>query len=177
MKDVFEFNHIDRTLSESDIKTLKDFYSHYHKKYWCFKRSYKRYKLLDETLTLSGGGLVVIGTMTGGITLNPIILGVINGAGVLVASISKMKNYKKKMEMTQIAFTTYEKVLVELRSALRGDEFKKQDFIDRMKLMKLKLDVFLNSMYNVIMFFQCFFIKECSCAIFTRNTNTSDIFM
>ena len=125
MKDIFEFNHIDRTLSESDIKTVKHFYSHYHKKYWCFKRSYKRYKLLDETLTLSGGGLVV----------NPIILGLINGAGVLVASISKMKNYKKKMEMTQIAFTTYEKVLVELRSPLRGDGFNKQDFVDRMKLI------------------------------------------
>ena len=125
MKDIFEFNHIDRTLLESDIKTLKDFYRHYHKKYWSFKRSYKRYKLLDETLTLSGGGLVV----------NPIILGVINGAGVLVASISKMKNYKKKMEMTQIAFTTYEKVLVELRSPLRGDGFNKQDFVDRMKLI------------------------------------------
>ena len=37
--------------------------------------------------------------------------------------------------MTQIAFTTYEKVLVELRSALRGDEWSKQDFIDRMKLI------------------------------------------
>ena len=37
--------------------------------------------------------------------------------------------------MTQIAFTTYEKVLVELRSAMRGDEFKKQDFIDGMKLI------------------------------------------
>ena len=57
---------------------------------------------------------MVIGTITGGITLNPVILGVINGAGVIVASIAKMKNYKKKMEMTQIAFTTYEKVLVEL---------------------------------------------------------------
>ena len=135
MKDVFEFNHIDKNLSESNIKTLKDFYSHYHKKYWCFKRSFKRYKLLDETLTLSGSGLVVVGTIAGGITLNPIILGVINDAGVLVASISKMKNYKKKMEMAQIAFTTYEKVLVELRSALRGDEFKKQDFIDRMKMI------------------------------------------
>ena len=31
MKDIFEFNHIDGSLSESDIKTLKDFYSHYHK--------------------------------------------------------------------------------------------------------------------------------------------------
>ena len=135
MKDIFEFNHIDKSLSELDITTLKDFYSHYHKKYWCFKKSYKRYKLLDETRTLSGGGLVVIGTITGGITLNPIILGVINGAGVVVASIAKMKNYKKKMEMTQIAFTTYDKVLVELRSALRGDSFNKQEFIDRMKLI------------------------------------------
>ena len=135
MKDIFEFNHIDKSLSESVVKTLKDFYSHYHKKYWCFKKSCKRYKYLDETLTLSGGGSVVIGTITGGITLNPIILDVINGAGVVVASIAKMKNYKKKMEMTQIAFTTYEKVLVELRSALRGDEFNKQDFIDRMKLI------------------------------------------
>ena len=135
MRDIFEFNHIDNSLSESVIKTLKDFYKHYHKKYWCFKKSFKRYKILDETLTLSGGGLVVIGTIAVGITLNPIILGVINGTGVSVSSVSKMKNYKKKIEMTQIAFTTYEKVLVELRSALRGDEFNKQEFIDRMKLI------------------------------------------
>ena len=123
---IFEFNHIDNSLSESDFITLKDFYKYYHKKYWCFKKSFKRYKILDETLTLSGGGLVVIGTIIGGITLNPIILGVINGAGVIVSSISKIKNYKKNIEMTQIAFTTYEKVLVELRSALRGDEFNKK---------------------------------------------------
>ena len=135
MKDVFEFNHIDNKLSESEVTTLKDFYKYYHKKYWCFKKSFKRYKFLDETITLSGGGLVVVGTIVGGITLNPIILGVINGVGVLVSSISKMKNYKKKIEMSQIAFTTYEKVLVELRSALRGDKFNKQDFIDRMKLI------------------------------------------
>ena len=84
MKDVFEFNHIDNSLSESEVKTLKDFYKHYHKKYWCFNKSFKRYKILDETLSLSGGGLVIIGTIAGGITLNPIILGVINRAGVLV---------------------------------------------------------------------------------------------
>ena len=37
--------------------------------------------------------------------------------------------------MSRIAFTTYEKVLVELRAALRGDEFSKQEFIERMKLI------------------------------------------
>ena len=135
MKDIFEFNHIDNSLSESEVTTLRDFYKHYHKKYWCFKKSYKRYKILDETLTLSGVVLVITGTIIGGITLNPIILGVINGAGVIVSSVSKIKNYKKNIEMTQIAYVTYEKVLVELRSALRGNEFNEKEFIDRMKII------------------------------------------
>ena len=135
MKDIFEFNHIDGSLSESDIKTLKDFYSHYHKKYWCFKKSYKSYKFLDDVFTISGISLVAIGTISGGITLNPVIIGVINGAGIIVAGIGKKKNFKRKIEMSRIAFTTYEKVLVELRAALRGDEFNKQEFIDRMKLI------------------------------------------
>ena len=135
MKDIFEFNHIDNSLSESEVKTLKDLYKHYHKKYWCFRKSYRRYKILDETITMSGVGLVIIGTIVGGVTLNPIILGIINGFGVIVSSVSKIKNYKKNIEMTQIAFVTYEKVLVELRSALRGDDFSKKEFIDRMKII------------------------------------------
>ena len=95
----------------------------------------KRYKLLDEAFTLTGVGLVVIGTITGGITLNPVILGVINGSGVIVTSIAKIKNYKRKIELLQITFKTYEKILVELRSALRGDSWDKNEFIDRMKLI------------------------------------------
>ena len=129
MKDIFEFNHIDKSLSESDVTTLKDFYSHYHKKYWCFKKSYKSYKFLDDVFTISGICLVAIGTISGGITLNPVVL------GVVVAGIGKKNNYKRKIEMSRIAFTTYEKVLVELRAALRGDEFSKQEFVDRMKLV------------------------------------------
>ena len=135
MKDIFEFNHIDPSLSKSDVKTIKDFYSYYHKKYWCFKRSYKSYKFLDNFFSISSITLVAVGTITGGITLNPVIIGVINGAGVIVAGVGKKNNYKRKIEMTRIAFTTYEKVLVELRSALRGDDWNKQDFVNRMKLI------------------------------------------
>ena len=135
MKDIFEFNHIDKSLLESDIETLKDFYRHYHKKFWCFKKCYKSYKFLDDVFTVTGISLVAIGTIAGGITLNPIVLGVINGAGIIVAGIGKNKNYKKKIELSRIAYTTYEKTLVELRSALKGDEWDKQEFIDRMKLI------------------------------------------
>ena len=135
MQDIFEFNHIDKSLSKSDIETLKDFYRHYHKKYWCFKNCYKSYKFLDNVLTITGISLVTIGTIAGGITLNPVVLGVINGAGIIVAGIGKKENAQRKIEMSKIAYTTYEKVLVELRSALRGDEWDKQEFVDRMKLI------------------------------------------
>ena len=134
-KDIFEFNHSANLLSEDEIKTIKEFYEYYHKKFWCFKRTYKHFKILDESINISGILLMIIGTISGGLTMNPIVLGVINGFGIVLTNVGKMKNYKKKIEMTKIAFTTYEKVLVELRSALRGDEFDKNLFIDKMKVI------------------------------------------
>ena len=132
---IFEFNHIDNHLSEEEIKTLKEFYEYYHKKFWCFKKTFKQFKIIDESISVSGILLVIIGTISGGLTMNPIVLGVINGVGILLANFGKMKNYKKKIEMTSIAFTTYEKVLVELRSALRGADFDKNQVIDKMKVV------------------------------------------
>ena len=134
-KDIFEFNHIDNLLSEDEIKTIKEFCKYYHKKFWCFKKTCKHFKILDEGVNISGILSMIIGTISGGLTMNPIILGVINGAGILLTNFRKMKNYKKKIKMTKIAFTTYEKVLVGLRSALRGDEFDKDLFIDKMKVI------------------------------------------
>lgn len=135
MKDVFDFNHIDKSLSKEKISSIKDFYKYYHKKYWCFRKSYKSYKFLDKFFSISSILLVAIGTISGGLTLNPILLGIINGAGIIIAGIGKKNNYNRKIEMTKIAYTTYEKILVELRSALRGDEWDKDEFINRIKLI------------------------------------------
>ena len=98
MKDIFEFNHIDKSLLESDVNTLKDFYKHYHKKCWCFKKSYKSYKFLDDVFTISGICLVAIGTISGGITVNPIVLGVVNGAEIIVGGIGKKKLQEKNLD-------------------------------------------------------------------------------
>ena len=92
-------------------------------------------KFSMKVLIFFGILLMIIGTISGGLTMNPIVLGVINGFGIVLTNVGKMKTYKKKIEMTKIAFTTYEKVLVELRSALRGDEFDKDLFIDKVKVI------------------------------------------
>ena len=164
--DIFEFNHIDSLLSEEEIKTLKESYKYYHKKFWCFKKTFKHFKILDESITISGILLIIIGTISGGLTLNPIALGVISGFGILLTNFGKMENYKKKIEMLKIAFTSYEKVLVELRSALRGDEFDKNQFIDKMKVIDEMIidqtplaDKYLkkNTTKNINKFFYIFF--------------------
>ena len=134
-KSIFEFNHIDKSLSEEQVKTITDIYKHYHKKHWCYKKSYKSYKFLDNFFTISSLSLIAVGTISGGLTLNPIILGIINGVGVIMVGITKKKDFKKKIETTKLAYTTYEKVLVELRSALRGDEWNKEEFVDRIKIL------------------------------------------
>ena len=60
--------------------------------------SYKHFKILDESLIISGILLMIIGTISGGLTMNPIILGVgvVNGVGIVLTNVGKMKNYKKK---------------------------------------------------------------------------------
>lgn len=62
MKDIFEFNHIDKNLLEENVKTFKDFYKDYQKRFWCFKKSQKRFKLLDdESITITVFCLMIIG--------------------------------------------------------------------------------------------------------------------
>ena len=135
MTDTFEFNDIDNNLSKDKIITFKHFYKHYHKKFWCSQKSYKKYKLLDETINIFSLCLVIIGTITGGVTLNPVISWCSKWSWCFNLKNRKNENDKKKVEMAKIAYTTYEKVLVELTSALRGDEFNKDELIDQMKVI------------------------------------------
>ena len=51
--------------------------------------------------------------------------------------------------MTKIAFTTHEKVLVELRSALRGDEFNKNEFIKSCLVYKYLCDKYFKKTIGI----------------------------
>ena len=83
---------------------------------------------MDLSCKTGSTGLVVIGTIVGGVTWNPIILGTISGAGVLLSTFSEAKNYKRKIEMCKFAYTSYEKILTVLQSYLRGLESNGEHF-------------------------------------------------
>ena len=79
--------------------------------------------------------LASVGVITSRITLNPIVLGVLTTAGILIKSYMEAKSYKGKMDLTKLGITTYEKVLINFRSALRGDEFDHKKIISEIKML------------------------------------------
>jgi len=67
--------------------------------------------------------------------LNPIVLGTISGAGLILKTFSEAKNFERKIEMCKFACTTYEDILTDLRSFLRGLEFNDKEFLDYVKVL------------------------------------------
>ena len=134
-RSIFNWNHVSEKLTEDQISELKALYKYYHKKYWLSKMTYKYYKKAELACNIGSAFLVVTGTVVGGVTLNPIPLGVISGTGILLKTFSEVKNYKRKIEMSKFAYTSYEKVLIDLRSFMRGLEYNDKEFLDYVKVL------------------------------------------
>ena len=132
---VFRFNHIDKSKTKEEILEIKELYKYYHFKYWCYQKAYKHFKRLDLLLNMASTGLIVVGTVIGGLTANPAILGSISGAGLVLKTFSETKKYKRKIEMARFAYTSYDKTLVSPRTSLRGATFDKDDFLKEMTVL------------------------------------------
>ena len=122
-KSVYNFNHIDNELNQDEIDMLKKIYSHYHKKTWCYKMAFKYFRRINVGLNVTSIILTATGSVVGAVTLNPIVLGTVTGAGLTLQGFIKMKNYNRKIEMCKFAYTSYQKVLNEIRSYLRGEPY------------------------------------------------------
>ncbi|PFX21096.1 hypothetical protein AWC38_SpisGene14425 [Stylophora pistillata] len=126
---------VDYSIGEEKIKELKALYTHYHKKWWCSRKIFKSFKRKSLLCNLGSSFLIVAGGIAGGVTLNPIILGVISGSGLLLKTFTDVKRFDRKLDMSRFSYTTYEKILTELRSYLRGRSFDKVSFLNEVRLI------------------------------------------
>ena len=123
-ENIFHFNHIDKSKTKEEIQEIKELYKYYHFKYWIYQKAYKYFKKLNFLLNMSSTGL----------TANPAIIGSITGAGLALKTFSETKDYKK-IEMTRFSYTTYDKVLLGLRTSLRGGTFNKDGSLKEMTVL------------------------------------------
>ena len=99
------------------------------------KSLYTLNKKVNVASNIVSAGLVIIGSVAGGITANPIIIGTVTGAGVLLKTFCETKNYKHKIEMSKYVYTTYQRILADLKTSLWGSPFNKQDFLKEVNVL------------------------------------------
>ena len=72
---IFNFNHIDKNKTKEEIQEIKELYKYYHYRYWCYQKAYTHYKKVSLASNIVSAGLVIIGSIAGGITANPVVIG------------------------------------------------------------------------------------------------------
>lgn len=122
-KDIFNFNHIDPNIATEKVMQIQDLYAYYRKITWIYRHSDKQNKKINDAVNISSVLLASVGIITGGITLNPIVLGTLTTAGILIKSYHEFKNIKSKTYLLKFSLTSYQKVLTNLREAIRGGDF------------------------------------------------------
>ena len=135
MRDIFEFNHIDQTLSKEKVKKMKDLYAYYHKKHYGYEKLYRGFRRKNFVCNLSAGKLIISAAVAGGITLNPVVMATLIGVGLILKAVASLKKYDKKTEQANFARIEYQKVLDEIRFYLRGEAFDEKVFLDRLKMI------------------------------------------
>ena len=97
-ENIFHFNHTDKSKTKEEIQEIKELHEYYHFKYWIYQKAYKYSKKLNLLLNMSSTGLIVIGTVVGGLTANPAIIGSITGAGLALKTFSETEENKKNRD-------------------------------------------------------------------------------
>ena len=101
---IFSFNHIDPSIEEKELEKVKNLFRTYHKIWWCFKKLHKHEQRADLIDKMTSSILVATELIAGGATMNPVILGVISGLGLVVKTMQEVKNRGKTIEKSKICF-------------------------------------------------------------------------
>lgn len=84
---------------------------------------------------MSSIGLTSVGAVLGGVTLNPIILGVLAGTGVMIKGYMTHSDIVNKVERCKFAYTSYEKILIQIRNLLRGVPSDENIFMSELRFL------------------------------------------
>ena len=105
------------------LRRLDGLYAFYHKYWWCRRQMFGYYKLCNAILNglalLTAAASIVVGSVwkDGYVAVG------LTALATVLKGWNELKKYSLKMDMTQFAYTTYEKTLTELRNyALGGVE-------------------------------------------------------
>ena len=84
---------------------------------------------------MSSIGLTVTGSVVGAITLNPIVIACVAGPGVLIQGYLTKSNLINNVDRCKFACIGYEKILIQIKSFLRGLPYDSTIFLSDVKVL------------------------------------------
>ena len=134
-KNIFNWNHISDDLNENQISELKALYKCYHRLFKCYQWKYKKLKRLKLSLEMSSIAMTITGSVVGAVTLNPIVIACVAGPGIIIQGYLTKSNLMNNVEQCKFAFTSYKKILIQLKSFLRGLPYDKNLLLSDIKIL------------------------------------------
>ena len=104
------------SLKPDVLHTLYSLYAFYHRQWWCYSHMYRTFKLRQALL--NGVALLVVaaGMIAGSICENSIMVTCLAAWGTVLKGWNDFKKFPIKEDRCQFAYTTYAKILTELRT-------------------------------------------------------------
>ena len=153
---IFEWNHISCDLDQKEIKILKNLYTYYHKRYKCYEWQFLKLERIHLYLKMTSIGLTVSGTIVGSVTLNPIVLASIAGPGILIQGYLMKSDIANKIDKCHFAYTSYQKLLTNLRGYLRGMSYDKKELLHDIKIID---DLIIDSCPSIDRYYKKYYKK------------------
>ena len=106
------------------LQRMDSLYAFYHKQWWCHRKVLNQYKFYNALFNGLALLLMAAGLVVGPVWNHHTLVACLTAAGTVVKGWSEFKNFSVKVGMCQFAYTTYAKVLIELRTYARGVPFE-----------------------------------------------------
>ena len=105
------------------LQTLDSLYAFYHRQWWCYSHMYRVFKVHQDLLNALALLVVAAGMIASSICENSFVVSSLTAGATVI-----------KVDRCKFAYTTYAKILTELRTYLRGIPFEEDIFLIKMQI-------------------------------------------
>ena len=105
---------------------------------------------------MSSIALTITGSVTGAVTLNPIIIACVAGPGIMIQGYLTKSNLINNVERCKFAYVSYEKILVQLKIFLRGLPYDNNLLLSDIKVLD---DIVIDQCPSIDKYFEKYNLK------------------
>ena len=125
-----------KALDPGSLQRLDGLFAYYHRQWWYQRQMFYKYKWYHALLNKLALLTVDISVVVGAVWKDSFVMIGLTAFRTMVKGWNELKNFAIKMDMFRFAYTTHEKILIELCTYMRGFSLKEFDgFLIKLQTM------------------------------------------